>query len=346
MKLLALRLSALGDVAMTIPIVTSLAQQYPQLEITFLSKPFVESLFAEMPSNVKFLGVNVQNYHGVWGLFRLFIELKKRKYDAVADLHDVLRTKILRKLFRLTGTQTAYIKKGRKEKQALVRKKHKIMQQLPSSFTRYEEVFKQLGYPVTSKFHSIYGNKKGETNLFVETTGLPDGKKWIGFAPFAAHKGKELPTEIVKRLLQELSAFKNWRIFLFGGGDRECQLMKSWSEVYSNIEIIAGKLSLNNELSLMSHLDAMISMDSGNMHLASLVGIPVISIWGATHPFSGFMGWQQSTDNVIQTELVCRPCSVFGNKPCYRGDYACLTKINTQVIIKKLENIIVNNYDS
>ena len=77
----------------------------------------------------------------------------------------------------------------------------------------------------------------------------------------------------------------------------------------------------------MSHLDVMLSMDSANMHLASLTGIPVVSVWGATHPMAGFLGYNQDPENVIQIDLECRPCSIYGNKPCQRGDYACLQNI-------------------
>lgn len=341
MKLLILRLSALGDVAMTVPVVTSLTRQYPQLEITFLSKPFAEPLFAGMPSNFKFLGINVQDYHGIWGLFRLFLKLRKKKYDAVADLHDVLRTKILRGLFYLTGTQTAHIDKGRKEKKALVRQKNKIMHQLSSSFTRYENVLKQLGYPVKIDFRSIYGNTKGDIALFRSVTGSLDSKCWIGIAPFAAHKGKQLPAKALKTVLDKLSTYSNWRIFLFGGGQEEQQQLENLADQYNNIESIAGKLKLNGELALISHLSVMVSMDSANMHLASLTATPVISIWGATHPFAGFMGWGQNTNNAVQVELSCRPCSIFGNKPCLRKekDYACLEH-SPITIISKIEEVI------
>ncbi len=334
MKLLVLRLSALGDVAMTVPVLTSLAQQYPQLEITLMSKSFVGPLFVGMPSNFHFREVDVKAYRGIGGLIRLFGELRKEGYDAIADLHDVLRTHVIRLLFKICGKRVAYIDKGRKEKKALIRSKHKVMKQLSSSFVRYEKVFQALGYPVQTTFRSIYGEGKGDTSLFAPALGLPDEKQWIGFAPFAAHKGKRLPEETTKALLQNLSRFSKWRVFLFGGGTEERELLENWAKPYDNIESVAGKLELSGELALMSHLDAMISMDSGNMHLASLTGIPVISVWGATHPFAGFMGWGQSTENAIQTELPCRPCSIFGNKPCLlKGEkYVCLSHTPHHII--------------
>jgi ADP-heptose:LPS heptosyltransferase len=99
-------------------------------------------------------------------------------------------------------------------------------------------------------------------------------------------------------------------------------------------------LTFSEELMLISHLDGMISMDSANMHLASIYGVPVVSIWGATHPFLGFYGYGQDPERIVQAELFCRPCSVFGNKPCYRGDFACMKMIEPQTIIDKTEKVL------
>ena len=101
---------------------------------------------------------------------------------------------------------------------------------------------------------------------------------------------------------------------------------------------MAGKLSLKEELLKIAGLEIMISMDSANMHLASLVGTRCISVWGATHPYAGFLGYGQHEDDVIQVkDLTCRPCSVFGDKKCYRGDWACLHEINIQQIMDKIQ---------
>ena len=84
----------------------------------------------------------------------------------------------------------------------------------------------------------------------------------------------------------------------------------------------------------------MVSMDSANMHLASLVDIPVVSIWGATHPYCGFKGWRQNDENIIQLPLTCRPCSVFGDRPCHRGDYLCLNGIKPAIVTDKILSIL------
>ena len=292
-RLLVVRFSAMGDVAMTVPVLYSLATQYPELEITVLSRANFRPLFEKLPENVTFRAADLRGKHkGILGLTRLFRELRPYKFDAIADLHNVLRTRFLRTCFWLYGKKTASIQKGRKEKKQLVRSVNKIRKPLKTSFTRYEEVFTRLGLPLTLHFSSIYGEGKGNFELIRPLTGEKKQEKWVGIAPFAQH---------------------------------------------------TGKIKMPEELVLMSYLDVMISMDSANMHMASLVHTPVISIWGATHFWCGFMGWGQKEEQAIQMDLPCRPCSVFGNKPCLRKDYACLNGILPEKIVQETERLLKKN---
>jgi ADP-heptose:LPS heptosyltransferase len=144
--------------------------------------------------------------------------------------------------------------------------------------------------------------------------------------------------EVIRQLTQQ---HPKARIFLFGRGEKEDQHFTEWCKEFPACVFVSQHLqSMSEELILMSHLDVMLSMDSANMHLASLTGIPVVSIWGATHPYAGFMGWNQSEENVVQVDLPCRPCSVFGQKPCFRGDFACLNNIEPETIFRKTIAVI------
>ncbi|WP_321436070.1 glycosyltransferase family 9 protein [uncultured Bacteroides sp.] len=341
-KILIIRFSAIGDVAMTIPVIHSLALQHPELEITVLSRAILQPLFIGLPGNVHFMGADLHGKHkGLLGLHRLFYnELKVMDFDYVADLHDVLRTKIIRLRFKLMGIPTAYIHKGRLGKKRLTSRYHKVLENQKSSFRRYTDVFKVLGFPIQLNFTSIYGEGRGDITQIQEITGEKGDSKWIGIAPFAKHKGKVLPLDKQGEVIAHFAKDSRVKIFLFGGGKKEESILSTWASKYPNVISLIGKLNMNTELILMSHLDAMVSMDSANMHLASLVNAPVVSVWGATHPYCGFMGWKQSPMNAVQVDLPCRPCSVFGNKSCYRKDYACLNQITSDMVIKKIESII------
>lgn len=161
-------------------------------------------------------------------------------------------------------------------------------------------------------------------------------------APFAAHEGKIYPLPLMERVIQGvIHTYPQCRIFLFGGGEKETEVMNRWAKTWPEVCNASAQLKgLQQELILMSHLQVMVSMDSANMHLASLVHTPVVSIWGATHPFAGFMGWNQNPTNAVQVDLPCRPCSIYGNKPCMRGDMACMNQIKPEDIIQRIETVL------
>ena len=408
--LLIIRFSAMGDVAMTVPVVKSLAQQYPDLRITVLSKPFARTLFDGLAPNVSFMGADIKGeYHGIKGLNALYRRLTAKNFTAIADLHSILRSSYLRMRFNFDRYRVAHIDKHRAMRRALTATNNKQLVQLPTPFEGYADVLAQLGYPVNINFTSIFppeggdlkliapfinGKSKGEEEkklserekaireetacegaeakiLSEEKEGKreeakvlsegaegkreeekvisekeeeevkaeslkPQGEKWIGIAPFAAHKGKIYPLEKMERVIELLLEREpNCRIFLFGGGAEERELLTQWESRHDRCTCaLLG--SLYNELVLMSHLDTMVSMDSANMHLASLTGTRVVSVWGATHPFAGFMGWNQSPADAVQTTLPCRPCSIFGNKPCLHGDYPCLNSITPEEIVERV----------
>jgi len=327
--LLVFRFSALGDVAMTVPVIKTLLQQYPGLKITFVSNTFVAPLFAGI-ERLQFHAADLKGKHkGVKGLFLLSRELAKLyDFDAIADLHNVLRTKILRFFFSVSFKSIAVVDKGRKEKKELTRKEYKILKPLKSTFERYADVFAELGLPIRlnqdiSAFRTLTDHKS-------------TGVRLVGVAPFAQHAEKMYPHDKMKAVLRMLLQHEHIKILLFGGGKAEVALLQEWEKELSGVESVAGKMSFVDELKLIAQLDVMVSMDSANMHLASLHGVPVVSIWGATHPYAGFYGWGQAPDNAVQIDLYCRPCSVFGNKPCFRGDLACMHSISPVVVYKKI----------
>lgn len=319
-RILAYRFSAFGDVAMTAPVFREFLEQNSDVELIFVSRKNFSAIFDDIP-NLKFKGVDLDEYKGFLGLRRLARELiNEFQPDYIADLHDVIRTKILKRIFRSRGYKIAVINKGKEEKEELTDVWNLDKKKLKSNIERYADVFRNLGYNV--KLSHQYRSKSSV-------------KEGIGIAPFAQHKGKMLPLEKSFELAKLLS--KNHKIYLFGGGNEETKILKLWEAQLPNTQSLAGNLSLKEELEKIAELEVMISMDSANMHLASLMGTRCISVWGSTHHFAGFLGYGQSVDDIVEVkDLTCRPCSVFGDKECYRGDYACLEEIDIQKIIEKV----------
>lgn len=343
--ILVIRFSALGDVAMMVPVVWSVAQQYPNVRITVLSRAFARPFFENLAPNVTFMEADIKGeYRGVKGLNALYRRLTAKQFTHVADLHAVLRSEYLRMRFNLGHFKVAHINKHRKMRRKLVKSSDKLLQRLPSTFDNYAEVFAKLGFPIkTITFKSIFPEGGGHLNALPDAIGEKrEEEVWIGVAPFAAHQGKSYPQQQMQQVLKLLiERYPKARIFLFGRGKTENEVFPEWVKQMPQCTYVGWHLdSMQQELILISHLDVMVSMDSANMHLASLTNTPVVSIWGATHPFAGFMGWNQKEENAVQLDLDCRPCSIFGQKPCKYGDYRCMTGIKPETIVEKITNII------
>jgi ADP-heptose:LPS heptosyltransferase len=336
--ILVMRFSAMGDVAMTVPVVKALLDQNPHVRITYVSRPEYGDFFKDIPRLSYFAADVAALYAGLPGLLKLYLDLKKNaNYYALADLHNNLRTQVLRKLFRLSGVPYIFIDKGRAEKKLLTRFPNKLLKPLKLMVERYADVFRKIGLQLTLD-HQLVKQPKILSAEVIEITGTKSGQ-WTGISPFAKHKGKTYPHEKMEQLIAELSQTAV-KIFLFGGGQQEREICYNWQKKYANVISTVQLLSMEQELALMSQLDVMLSMDSSGMHLASLVGTPVVSIWGATHHFAGFLGYGQSTDDIVANDIECRPCSVYGNKPCFRKDYVCMHRIKTDLVIEKLTRYI------
>lgn len=341
-KVLVTRLSSFGDVALLVPVIYSVASRYPQDRFVVMTRQAFSPLFSYLGFNISVMPLDMRKRHcGVTGLLRLMGKAHGKGFTHVADVHDVLRTKALRYSMRLTLTKTAKIDKGRAEKNLMILEKDTSVF-LKHTTERYFDVFRKLGFPAEMTFDNFFDFKPRDFNLLRNVVTEKCGQ-WIGIAPFAKHEGKVYPMHKMEELISTLSKRENTSIFLFGAGKEEVDQISKWVEKYPNIINHEGKLNLELELLLISYLDVMVSMDSANMHLASLVKVPVVSIWGATHPALGFYGFNQDIDNAIQLDIKCRPCSVFGDLDCpFTGEdkYKCMNQIDNKDIVNKIEKVL------
>jgi len=335
-RFLVIRLSALGDVAISVPLISALAEQYPEHDFTVLSQPKMAGLFDACPSNVYFYEADIYGKHkGFFGLYRLFREIGAKNVDIICDIHDVIRTRIICFFFSLHGIPLFRIHKERENRRRLTRRKKKKLVRLTTSFQHYRNVFDKAGF-LLNDFNT---RPKMEPSRML----LPEMEKivgikqtyWLGFAPFARHKAKMYPLVKFEEVLACFAADDRFTVYLFGGGKDEMVQMQKWKTTYPAVKLPCCN-GISEEIRLISCLDLMVTMDSANMHLGSLAHTPVISIWGATHPYAGFYGLFQPEENAVQLPLSCRPCSIFGNKPCYRNDYACLNEIRPKQLIEAI----------
>lgn len=344
-SVLIARFSAIGDVAMTVPVVYSVCRCYPAVRFVFITRPSMTSIFVDPPENLTVVGIDLKTkYDGVGGIRRLAADLiKDYRPDVFVDLHNVLRSRLLAVFLKLKGIPSVHLVKPRAMRRALTRRHNKVMLPLTSQRARYREAFFKAGLALTDRFSGIYGGPSRSAAAEYEriTAPKPAGCKWVGIAPFAAHPGKIYPPEQMRKVVELLQKYADeghpLRVFLLGGGSHEQEVLESWAADFPVATSLAGKrFGFRAEMALMNHLDCMVTMDSANMHLAAIASTPTVSIWGATHPYCGFKAWRQTDDDTLQLPLDCRPCSVFGNKPCFRGDNLCLKAIKPEVIYNRI----------
>jgi ADP-heptose:LPS heptosyltransferase len=285
-----------------------------------------------MPPNLEFISVDIKNkYKGLKGMVDVYKMLKSERIDVVCDLHAVHRTHILDLLFSFS--KPVYrVEKERQARKRLVRRRLKKRVPLKSALERYKDVFRKAGFDVSDEALLLSLPPVGH---YLESMEAIYGKKegyWLGIAPFARHEGKRYPLAQMERVLNHFASRSFYTLFLFGGGSEEITLMKAWKQRFPTI-VLPEDRGLGHDVRLMNCLDGLLTMDSANMHLGALANTKVFSMWGATHPLAGFAAWNQPDSYRLQEEMTCRPCSIYGNKPCYRKDHACMNNLAPERVI-------------
>ncbi len=334
-NVLVMRLSALGDVAMTIPVLYPVCRANPDTRFVMLTKKWPASMFHDRPDNLLVLGIDVKTeYKGVMGLRKLASQLRHEYHiDAVADLHNVIRARIISLFMRLHGIPVVHLDKQRARRKALVT--HKSDEPVTHTIERYRDVFRQLGLEAPDSFTRLYDNKPLPVSSLV--LDKEPGQRWVAISPFSAHEGKVYPPELMAQVVDQLSQRENYWLFLMGGGkDEKIALRKMVGKRKRVISMAEIKHGFIDEYALLGKCDLMLTMDSANMHLASLMGLKTITIWGATAPACGFLGYGQNASDDIQLDMECRPCSIYGERKCRYGDYRCLSKIPADEVVKRV----------
>jgi ADP-heptose:LPS heptosyltransferase len=339
--LLVIRLSAMGDVAIMAPVLHALVTQYPQLQISLVTLEKWAPIFRDIP-RLKTIPVHTKGIHkGFTGIWRLSQSLKNEGFRVVADLHYVLRSRLLCFFLSLSGYNWAHIDKGRAEKKALTRLENKVFKPLTHSSIRYAEVFKKLGYPVVLNATAVLPKPPSKAQ---STSEKPF--KTVGIAPFAAHAGKQYPLKLLVQALEIFSRLagkdqKEIRLVFFGGGPVEAPKIKALCEQFPNSSH-GLSLSFEQELSLIAHLDLMLAMDSGNAHLAAMYGVPTMTLWGNTHPYAGFAPVFQPENHQLlpdRNQYPGLPTSVFG-KEVPKGYEKVMETIDPKTVAHKMRELL------
>ncbi len=350
------------EVALLVPVLQLLVRHNSKLTFTVLCSSRCESFFYNIPS-VHVIPISRNGkYRALLGVYRLFTELYKiGPFTNGIDFHGDLGTFSLRFLFLFTGLFIRKFRSNKRKEYLLTRRlyfwtsRRKKTEQLPHIVGRYFDAFFQAGIerpllPQNQKSKEAWINldthSRANAFAFFKKRNLTvDRVSWVGIAPFTPHPEKNWPMpktkEFIERVQKELGAI----VFLFGGRLPNRSIKKDIQALQRESPkavAIPASIASKTEMAILAQMDVFVSMDSLYMHLASLLGNDVISLWGPSHPYAGYSSYGQNPQNIVQishSALPCRPCSLRGDKKCYRKDMACMSWISVDEVWEKVKTI-------
>lgn len=338
-RILVMRLSSMGDVLLTLPVMAGILDGNPGVELVFVTRKRFAPYFNGIDRLIVVPFDPAGKHKGLTGIFRLFAEIRRYRCRKVADLHGVLRTHLLDILFLLSGCRVYKVRKHRKLRRLALKHDHgKPEIRVPVTVDRYASVFLKAG--LTGE---IRANALPASTDESRYTGITTGIIRAGIAPLSKHATKNWGLNNVQKLIGMLNLQYPIEIHLFGGPEDHAAM-----EVLAarNVKNHAGETSPQEEIALMRSMDVFITMDSANMHLASLAGVPTVSVWGATDPKLGFAPVFQPEEYSLYADpskVTCRPCSVYGQIPCKRDDapMICMNSISPSQVLDKINKILL-----
>ena len=317
MKVLVMRLSSIGDVLLTTPVVRCLKKQVKGVELHYLTRGVNGELLKRNPyiDKLMVLGESIDN---------TIDALKREGYDYVVDLHNNHRT---RKIRLSLGVKNVVYRKENVRKFLFVLTKMDVMSGR-SVVDRYMRSVEPLGVNNDDKGLEVFLPEEFERDHLLEQT--VDGIKladllngpYVAIACGGQHATKRIPVEKIGELCSNL---KTKAILLGDSGDNK-RITDSKVSFAPNVTNLCGKTSLLMSAAIVQNASVVVTSDSSMLHFASAFSRPVVVVWGATSPSFGFAAYRTESVNCEVKGLWCRPCSRMGSERCIRGNYACMHK--------------------
>lgn len=323
-KILVIRFSSIGDIVLTSAVIRCLKEQMEgHIEIHFLTKKQYKSVVANNP--------NVFRIHTIEKSTNEIInDLKEESFDYIVDLHKNLRS---RRVIKNLKVLSFSFDKVNFSKWLLTTFK---IDKLPKVHIvdRYLDAVKVLGVANDMKGLDYFLGKDDEVQL--SDLPLTHQKGYTAFAIGAQHFTKRLPVEKIISICNKV----NGPIMLLGGKEDVANANEIANALGTNIYNACGKYSINQSASLVQQSKALITHDTGLMHIGAALGTKIISVWGNTVPAFGMYPYYPNNPEkfviVQNNNLNCRPCSKIGHDSCPKKHFKCMIDIDEEEIINSL----------
>ena len=316
MKILVIRFSSMGDIIYTTPVVRCLKKQLTGSEIHFLTKPIFKYIYDNNPYVDRLLLLKPT-------LAETIEEIKAEKYDYIIDLHNNLRTSLIK---LRTGIKSSTYKKQRIRKWLSLKFNLKLVPPI-HLVERYLKTVKFLGVKNDGKPIDYY--VKAEYDLEKLLPASHQGN-YVAFVIGATHFTKRMPNDKIISICRQI----NQPVVLLGGEDVKANGEEIANTVGKNIYNACGSTSLDESVYLVSKASRTLGFDTGLTHIAEAFDKPIASIWGGTVPeLLGVQPYMVKDAEVIGIKLSCRPCSKFGLEKCPLGHFKCMKDIPENVVV-------------
>jgi lipopolysaccharide heptosyltransferase II len=340
-KILIIRLSSIGDIILTTPLIRNMKKKFPESTIDFV----IKSEFAELLENHPSINNLYQLEKGIKNkpLKKIKQQIKNEKYDLIVDLHKNFRSYYL--TFRSEAKQIVRYKKFILQRFLLVKFKINLFKKIVPIYERYFLSLNRFNIQNDELGLEIHFNNQIEQKIqnYYKDFLNYENDLIIGIAPGASFATKRWTLDGFQEVVYYFIEHHKTKIILFGNKiDRE--LIHS-AQISNEQKILnsAGKHSISETGVLMNHCDVVLTNDSGLLHLATALKKPVVAIFGSTTEELGF--FPSITNNIVvqNSDLKCRPCSHVGRNKCPKDHFKCLKEITSKEVIKAIEKLILNN---
>lgn len=316
MKILVIRFSSMGDIIYTTPVVRCLKKQLPGSEIHFLTKPAFKYIYDNNPYVDRLLLLKAT-------LAETIEEIKAEKYDYIIDLHNNLRTSLIK---LRTGIKSSTYKKQRIRKWLSLKFNLKLVPPI-HLVERYLKAVKFLGVKNDGKPIDYYVKAEHDLKKLLPAS---HQENYVAFVIGATHFTKRMPNDKIISICRQI----NQPVVLLGGEDVKANGNEIAGVVGENIYNACGSTSLDESVYLVSKASRMLGFDTGLTHIAEAFDKPIASIWGGTVPeLLGVQPYMVKDTEVIGIKLSCRPCSKFGLEKCPLGHFKCMMDIPENVVV-------------
>jgi heptosyltransferase-2 len=325
-RILIVRFSSLGDIVLTSPVTRALRQRYPEAEIAITVKSEYEALAQLLP------GVDtVIPFVAASGFHPLAARIRRQRFDLMIDLHVNPRSLLLS---RVSGI--SHVIRYHKRRMARMGMVYTSLRSIPTRHTvdAYLDALVSLGIETCDRLPAlvIHAAARNAAIERLRSHGIQNGRRILGLAPGASSSTKQWPIRHFARLGDQCHRSTDAAVLLIGGKrDKDTTAAVAAAMTAPSVDW-AGSIDLSLLPAVLTQCRVLVSNDSGPMHIASAVATPVVGIFGPTHPRLGFtpLGAQ---DTVLSLDLECSPCSLHGEKPCWKGTHACLEDLPVNRVV-------------